>query len=685
MNSVLLALCLFLPQDPVEVVVTANAHEEDALESAWSIDTVGGDILHGRARTMTDALRGLPSVMLQQTAHGQSSPFIRGLTGYHNVLLVDGIRLNHSAFRAGPNQYWSTIDPYAVAGLELVRGPNSVLYGSDAIGGTLNARSAVTDTSRDTDSEWEGLAHLRWSSAEDSFIERLETTHSNGQGLGFRVGTTHRNFGDLTAGGPTGLQPGTGYTDGAGDFRLDRRLDSGALLTFAAQSFRQQDVPRTHKTEDGIPFHGTTPGGEHYRLHDQVRDLVYTRLGWDERGGWMDRGELTLSLHHHDETRQRSRDRSGQVRVDHQGFEVFDYALNARFGAVGGWDWGAEFHHEQVDSFKKEWRDGASQPDFIQGPLADDSRVQSAALYIQKVIQTPTFTFVPGLRTTHTNIHAGKVEDPDTGLETELDRDWTSTVGSMRGIWWTGENSQVFAGLSQGFRTPSLYDLTSLDETSVEETPEFDLEPERFLQLELGTKGREQNMSWQVSGWRTWIDDMIMRSPEASIGSAVGKDNSDGWMHGLEAAFTWTLTPEWTTRLQASWMDGEVDQRVGEDGVAFEDLRLVRAPVDRLIPLQLYAAVRRTFGSETTWVEGSVWGMADADKLSFRDERDGGRIPAGGTPGFTTMGLSAGHELRDGLTLELHLDNLTHQDYRVHGSGINGPGRNLVFALRLRF
>ena len=72
-------------------------------------------------------------------AYGQGSPYIRGFTGYLNVMMVDGIRLNNSVFRTGPNQYWATIDPLSLSRLEVVKGPGSVLYGTDAIGGAVNA------------------------------------------------------------------------------------------------------------------------------------------------------------------------------------------------------------------------------------------------------------------------------------------------------------------------------------------------------------------------------------------------------------------------------------------------------------------------------------------------------------------------------------------------------------------
>ena len=49
-----------------------------------------------QSRSFPEAFREVPSVLVQKTAHGQGSPFIRGFTGYHTLLMVDGIRLNHA-------------------------------------------------------------------------------------------------------------------------------------------------------------------------------------------------------------------------------------------------------------------------------------------------------------------------------------------------------------------------------------------------------------------------------------------------------------------------------------------------------------------------------------------------------------------------------------------------------------
>ena len=85
-------------------------------------------------RTSPEALTGTTGVFIQKTNHGGGSPFIRGLTGNQNLLMMDGIRLNNSTSRYGPNQYLNTIDPWTIQKIEVARGTGSVQYGSDALG-----------------------------------------------------------------------------------------------------------------------------------------------------------------------------------------------------------------------------------------------------------------------------------------------------------------------------------------------------------------------------------------------------------------------------------------------------------------------------------------------------------------------------------------------------------------------
>ena len=121
-----------------EVVVTALRSESKIISIPSSISVVDEEYISTRlSRTTPEILMGTAGVFVQKTNHGGGSPFVRGLTGNQILLLIDGIRLNNSTFRYGPNQYFNTIDPFSISRMEVLKGEGAVAYGSDALGGTI--------------------------------------------------------------------------------------------------------------------------------------------------------------------------------------------------------------------------------------------------------------------------------------------------------------------------------------------------------------------------------------------------------------------------------------------------------------------------------------------------------------------------------------------------------------------
>ena len=668
-----------------EIVVTATRTEKAPFDIPASVLAVTAMDLRQRklSRTLPEALSEIPGVMVQKTAHGQGSPFLRGFTGFRTLLLVDGIRMNNSVYRSGPNQYWSTVDPLTIGRLEVVKGPSSVLYGSDAVGGTVNA---ITHAPGPYGKGFRSSRRLyyRYASAENANVGRAEISASLGERFGLFLGGSFKDFGDLVGGRYVGHMPKTGYGELDGDVKVEWLATPDLRIVLAHQRVDMDDAWRTHKTIYSQPYAGTTVGNELRREYDQVRDLIYGRARWSDASGLWDAGSLTLSWQRHAE--ERDRRRTGGRR-DIQGFEVSDLGLLARFESesdVGHWSWGLEGHREEVGSFRDDYTGGVHTGSAIQGPVADDATYSSLAAYLQDEIAGDSWSLIPGVRFTRVSMDAGRVYDPGTGGRTSVSDDWNALVGSLRGVWWLGPESNLYAGLSQGFRAPNLSDTTAFETTSVVELPTLGLEPESFLQLELGAKGGQDGWTWQGSVYRTWIADMIVRSPTGAADPGgtpiVRKDNvGDGWIHGVELDLRRSWTDRWSSGVLVSWMDGEVDQLKEPAAV------VVRRPVDRLMPFQAVVDSRYQPAPAGWWVEGWAWLVDDQDSLALRDEADTSRIPPGGTPGFAVFGLSAGVPLDRNLDLGLTLENLGDKDYRVHGSGLNGPGRSLIVTLELRF
>jgi hemoglobin/transferrin/lactoferrin receptor protein len=137
-------------------------------------------------------------------------------------------------------------------------------------------------------------------------------------------------------------------------------------------------------------------------------------------------------------------------------------------------------------------------------------------------------------------------------------------------------------------------------------------------------------------------------------------------------------------------MDGEVEQMLDNNatGTVAVDGRnytpVNRAP-DRLMPSQAMLVTRFAPEDLPWWGELSVLAIGKANELSLKDRTDSSRIPENGTPGFAIFGLRGGRSIGEHTTLTLAGENLGDVDYRIHGSGLNGPGRNFIFSFAHSF
>ena len=645
-----------------------------------------------RPRTLPLALEELPGLMVQKTSSAQGAPYIRGFTGFRTLLLIDGIRLNNSVFREGPNQYWGTVDPLALSRLELVKGPASVLYGSDAVGGTVNAVSltpTVPEPPSANPSTAAGISH-RYASADDSHVTRLDATDRLHDRLAGRIGLSQKNYHDLRAGRGTGTQPRTGYSESGLDASLAYRIGQHARLTALAQDFTQDDAWRTHSTVFGSTWLGTRPGNDLQRSLDQSRRLFAVQLHADHLATPVD--ELHLSLSH-----QRQQEDQFRLRHDRRREDTgFDVATLGTFIQVqspspfGRWIYGGEFYRDRVDSTSIRYRaDGSLNAIDIQGPVADDATYDLAGAYLEnRLPRLGPVDLIVGGRFNYAAADARRVRDPRSGATTRINADWHSLLASLRGVVRLDPagHHNLFAGLSESFRAPNLSDLTRFDlaEGGQIETPAPDLEPEFFVTAEAGWRTRHDHGSASVAAFHTVIRNQIIRTPTGALvdGLAeVTKRNSGaGYVQGLELAGTFRLLPAWTLSTALTWMRGELDYFPSSSSAS-----LLRAPLSRVMPLTGHVTLRWDAPTARTWLELAASAATRQNRLAPGDRVDTERIPTTGTPGYAVGKLRTGWRATAALTLTAALENLTDTDYRIHGSGLNEPGRNLILSAAYRY
>lgn len=662
------------------VVVTASREPENAADSTQSVETVtNDDMIENNFRSLPEALALTPGVSVQKTTHGHGSPFIRGFTGRQNLYLVDGIRMNNSTFRSGPVQYANTIDGLGLERFELVKSQGSVLYGSDALGGTLNAMTVSSDyLDYDPGFFQHGSAFYRFSTNSESHVGRLQQSFGEGGKWGLTLGATLKEFGDVRS-DYYGTMEGTGYPEKNHDLKFEFSINENHQLTLAHQYLDQDEVNRWHSTlKNPGGWEGLAPGRFTSRVYDQERSLSYLRLDGEPTGGAIQRYRATLSYQDSQDTefQDRNPDRA-QTRFGEIETQTYGLALEAHSNLSEKTRllYGADYYEDRIDS--RGSRNGVFEP--RRRPLADDATYQSLGLFTQaRHYFNDRFKATAGLRYTYAEADLGRIWDGTNDIS--ADESWDSLVGSLRSIYHLNDCWSIFGGASQGFRAPNVNDLSGnlTTRSGAQNLGNLDLDPETTLTFELGGRHEQENLILEVATFYTKVDDVITRIPQSlAVSDTVTINGSEAWITGVEAEAAWNFSPDWTLSGFLTYQYGDSDRPSYIGGPEITE------PVSRLSPFRGSIALRYDAPSRDWWAEARLTGAAEADRLSASDKGDLQRIPSGATPAYLTASLCAGWQATNKLQFNLALENLTNEDYRVHGSGLNESGLNSTLSAKL--
>ena len=613
------------------------------------------EILERQAPDMFHALQNEVGVLLQSTAAGQASPFMRGLTGQQILILVDGIRLNNSIFRRGPNQYFNTIDPGMVDHIEVLRGQGSVLWGSDAIGGTINIVTRGPDIRRGIGSGgFFGTEFTQYyNTSNSSPYSRLNVEGWLGP-AGVFAGGSFLNVRDLDTGfGNFPRQPGTNYQQYAGDIKFNYLLADNQMLTVSLQHFEQEDLPRSDRFP-GYPGdlnNSNTPAKARF-FDPQQRDLAYIRYQALEPLAALDALTFTASYH-----RQREVQTRGIPTTRFQETDVETVGLNIvgakDLGRFGKWTTGVDWYYDDVDS---PFGGTAS------GPIVpDDAWYRRAGWFLNwDVALTERLAAVAGVR--YESIEtAGTpvVQNTPVYINPSYD-DWIGQIGL---VYELNPGLHLVGSISEGFRAPNLDDLMANNPNVLQQgqsLPSLGLVPENSINYEVGIKTDYERLRTQTFVY--WIDLQDNMVSIAAAPDTFKTANQDSFIQGVEFDGELLLRDGWA-------MYGNFWYTYG--------INLVTdSPLSRVPPTQGILGLRWRDPELRSYFAVYTWLVRRQDRLEqVRDITDE-RIPPGGTPGYATLNMRVGHTFGrcDQHRVSLSLENITDQPYLVHGSGVYGTG-----------
>ncbi|HLO39196.1 MAG TPA: TonB-dependent receptor plug domain-containing protein, partial [Lacibacter sp.] len=183
-----------------EVVISASKFPEKKLNIAQRIDVISSKyISRVNAQNTGDLLINTGNVFVQKSQQGGSSPVIRGFEASRVLLVVDGVRLNNLIYRAGHLQNAITVDQNMLSSMEVLYGPASTIYGSDALGGVVHFRTKSPLLSNTGKTLVKGSGFARYSSANNE-----KTIHAD-VNLGWKKfawlqSYTYSDFGEVKMG-----------------------------------------------------------------------------------------------------------------------------------------------------------------------------------------------------------------------------------------------------------------------------------------------------------------------------------------------------------------------------------------------------------------------------------------------------------------------------------------------------
>jgi iron complex outermembrane receptor protein/hemoglobin/transferrin/lactoferrin receptor protein len=668
-------------QEPATPTYGARAATtREVFESAREVSTVDrGEADERAAGNVSDILETAPGLAVQRTSSGSGTPIVRGLTGYQVLLMLDDQRLNDALTRAGGSATLNLVDPESIAHVEVIRGPASVLYGSDALGGVVHVRTQRAGASHDSEGQSSATAYVRGASAERALRAQGAVQAALGP-FGARVSGGRGTSGELLRGGELGTQPFTGHEDWSFASRLELVPGRNHRVGIAHQSGHLFDMPRSDVSE---------PDDQQSTLSLDRESVVVT---YD--GRVLDRA-LRLHAFTGMSLRREHRQRLRALRDEREREHVLGYQVGLRASGspfhAAKVELGIESTIERIASYGHT-TDEDGQLTRERGRYVNDSDYDTHALYALHVQGlTDELSLLVGGRGTLVLVRAPSdplFEDiPE--LQAPLDRQFLGAVGSIGLRHDVSESFAWVTSLLGGFRAPNLEDFQAFGGGARGFTlPNPELSEERSWTLELGVELHTDRWNAQAFAFGSALSGLIVRVPTTLDGMAeidgepivTRRNASTGMLVGGELAITHTWDPgpyvgasAWLTWGQTTRFD-----EAGRDVV--EPASKIPGPTGAL-----RAGFRRAttpyFGEAALTAQMAQSRLSEGDTMDVRlCEQGPDRCSA--VPGYVDLSIRAGYRLADHLLLTLSLENVLDAAYKSYASGAYAPGRNAVVAVR---
>lgn len=731
-----------------EVIISANKFPEKKLNIAQRIDVLNSKFIATvNAQNTGDLLINTGNVFVQKSQQGGSSPVIRGFEASRVLLVVDGVRMNNLIYRSGHLQNAITVDQNMLQSMEVLYGPASTLYGSDALGGVVHFRTKAPKLANGEKTVFYGNSFARYSSANN---EKSVHTDLNigGKKFAWLQSYTFSNFGDMKMGSsypdkyPTfgrrdsfithinnidtvlknsdsRVQKFSGYQQWDILQKLLFKQSDKISHSLNFQYSNTTDVPRYDRLQDKRNFGGSI--GNTLRFAEWFYGPQKRLFGAYElslvKPVFFDAVTMNFNFQKIEESRQ-TREYRRYDRLDSrvENVNVFGFIIDTRKM------WGANEMTAGVDGQFNNLKSTATRTNINTGAVTKldtrypngKNKMNNLGFFAQHIYKFKNKKLVlnDGLRIQNTTLTSTIGDNSFFNFPyTEINQTNISLTGNIGLVYLPTSQTKISSNFSSGFRVPNVDDLAKIFESSTSAkqlvVPNPDIKPERTYNIDLGiSENFGKYVRIEASTFYSWFRDALVKAPFQLNGQdsivyngvksqvLANVNANKAYLYGFSIAvfatanhFTFSSTINYTKgRFQTDeTKNSTIYEKQSNGTYLLASKKVSSKPLDHIPPVFGKTSISYEKNKLMTEVFALYNGWKRLDEFNADGEDNAQYATPGGVPGWITVNFRSSFIVQKNVTVQFTIENIFDRNYRYFASGFSAPGRNFIVAVRAGF
>lgn len=705
-----------------EVVVTANKFSENKAYLSQHIELLDSQYLSKTFISNTaDMLEQSGKVFVQRSQLGGGSPVLRGFEASRVLLMVDGVRMNNAIYRTGHLQNVITIDEDLIEKVEVLYGPSSTLYGSDALGGVIHLQTKKPKLSESKKLILKGGLSGRYSSASNENSGNLWLNAGNDK-FAALTSISYSNYGDLRQGNIRSPYNDTfgkryhyitkinGIDSVMKNSDPNRQIYSGySQFDFLQKLLWQRTPDQTHELNFQFSTSSDVP------RYDRLTDTRNGQLRWAEwyygpqkrlMAGYTFKNEkmpfffdkmiVNLSYQGIEESRMQRQYRRAELesRIEQIQIPAFSFDLR-RDGRRHELNIGIDGQLNLLKSLAYKTNINTGIKDYnldTRYPDGNNSMYYTGAYYqhLFKIIPQKLI-LNNGIRINHVNLNSNFIDTSILHLPfVEAKQKHWALSGNLGVVYLLNRKNKIAFNFSSGFRSPNIDDLAKVFESAggVQVViPNPNLKPEKTYNFDLTYNRRiSDGFELNLTGFYTLFNNAIILDKFIFNGAdsifyngqmtqvVANQNKSSAYIYGFQSNLNTNISSKLSLYSTLTYTYGRA-----------KDLEGNILPLDHIPPVYGKTGIaykhKKVFGEffalYNGWKYIKDYNPYGEDNQQYATQE--------GMPAWYTLNVSLIYYFNNHFRIQAAIQNILDQNYRVFASGISGAGRNLIIKANFSF